>query len=153
MIAWQYPDLGPYPGKRIRDWTHVAIGWLVDELPRGPRISPTEIERVVESLLGFAKRRQPKLGVRAAVDVCFIAPCLSVQEFHRRLDAGLQITAEDCAQSFGEIFVPHLTRSKTLYCAPNLIFHFMKEHGYRPPQEFLDALEKFQPSDVPELEW
>jgi len=27
------------------------------------------------------------------------------------------------------------------YGAPNLIYHYMKDRGYLPPQEFLDALD------------
>ena len=29
-----------------------------------------------------------------------------------------------------------------IYAAPNLIYHYVAEHNYRPPQEFLNALRK-----------
>lgn len=29
----------------------------------------------------------------------------------------------------------------TIYAAPNLIYHYVRDHGYRPPQSFLTALE------------
>lgn len=36
-----------------------------------------------------------------------------------------------------------VVRSKqgVTYVAPNLIIHYIEKHSYRPPQEFLDALE------------
>jgi hypothetical protein len=30
--------------------------------------------------------------------------------------------------------------SGVIYAAPNLIFHYVKDHTYRPPQEFIDAV-------------
>jgi hypothetical protein len=29
----------------------------------------------------------------------------------------------------------------TIYAAPNLIYHYVRDHGYRPPKSFLTALE------------
>ena len=31
-----------------------------------------------------------------------------------------------------------------IYAAPNLIYHYMKDCGYLPPQEFLDELESMK---------
>jgi hypothetical protein len=31
-------------------------------------------------------------------------------------------------------------RSGVIYAAPNLIFHYVKDHAYRPPREFIDAV-------------
>ena len=38
-----------------------------------------------------------------------------------------------------EIRVPG--KAGKTYGAPNLIYHYMKDRGYLPPQEFLDALD------------
>ncbi len=32
-----------------------------------------------------------------------------------------------------------LSRMGTVYAAPNLIYHYVSAHGYKPPEEFLDA--------------
>ncbi|MCG8407087.1 MAG: hypothetical protein MI923_17970 [Phycisphaerales bacterium] len=32
-----------------------------------------------------------------------------------------------------------------IYAAPNLIYHYIKGHDYLPPQEFLDAVEQWEP--------
>ena len=29
---------------------------------------------------------------------------------------------------------------RILYAAPNLIFHYVRDHAYKPPQEFIDAV-------------
>ncbi len=39
-------------------------------------------------------------------------------------------------------------RSGDVYVAPMMILHYMEEHGYRPPEEFLDGLK-----DIGRLEW
>ena len=38
-----------------------------------------------------------------------------------------------------ELWVPG-TEKGTYFAAPSLIFHYMKEHGYKPPDKFLDAV-------------
>jgi hypothetical protein len=40
-----------------------------------------------------------------------------------------------------EIRVPG--KALRTYSAPNLIYHYMKDCGYLPPQEFLDALDSW----------
>ena len=32
-----------------------------------------------------------------------------------------------------------------IYAAPNLIYHYIKDHNYLPPKEFLDAVEQWEP--------
>lgn len=41
-----------------------------------------------------------------------------------------------------EICLPSLTE-KEFYASPTLIYHYITEHSYQPPQEFLDALDAF----------
>jgi hypothetical protein len=37
-------------------------------------------------------------------------------------------------------------RSGIHYACPNMIYHYMKDHRYRPPQEFIDAVLQMPPS-------
>jgi len=37
-----------------------------------------------------------------------------------------------------EIWVPG--KGNIVYCAPNLIIHYIRDHSYKPPQEFIDAV-------------
>ncbi len=41
-----------------------------------------------------------------------------------------------------EIYVP---ADEVMYSAPNLILHYMADHGYRPPQVFLEAVREVDP--------
>jgi hypothetical protein len=34
------------------------------------------------------------------------------------------------------------SKGKTIYAAPSLVYHYMKAHSYKPPDEFLHALEE-----------
>lgn len=38
----------------------------------------------------------------------------------------------------GQLRIPG--RDKTVYAAPTLIYHFIKDHNYQPPQVFIDAV-------------
>lgn len=40
-----------------------------------------------------------------------------------------------------EIWVPG--EGNIVYCAPNLIIHYIRDHSYRPPQEFIDTAMQF----------
>jgi hypothetical protein len=42
-----------------------------------------------------------------------------------------------------QIWLPSATSPQLIYAAPNLIYHYIVEHGYRPPDEFLDAVNSF----------
>jgi hypothetical protein len=48
----------------------------------------------------------------------------------------------------GEIRVPRKDGT-VVYSAPNLIYHYVVRHRYRPPEEFLDALRGDDPSHGP----
>ena len=41
-----------------------------------------------------------------------------------------------------EIWVPNQDKTK-IFAAPSLIIHYILEHGYKPPQEFIDAVINF----------
>jgi hypothetical protein len=47
----------------------------------------------------------------------------------------------------GELNIPSADRTK-LYNVPTMIIHYIEKHNYRPPEEFLKALEAF-PLDMP----
>ncbi len=42
-----------------------------------------------------------------------------------------------------------MSRAGKVYAAPTLIYHYMKNHNYRPPNEFLEALDEM---DLQKLE-
>ena len=54
--------------------------------------------------------------------------------------AGIQATYDGTTLLLGsaEIRVP--SRAGLVYAAPNMIYHYIKDHHYQPPQEFIDAV-------------
>jgi hypothetical protein len=53
-----------------------------------------------------------------------------------------------------EISIPSLNRDE-FYSFPSMIYHYITEHKYKPPQEFLDALTEFnldKPCDMDEAQ-
>ena len=42
-----------------------------------------------------------------------------------------------------EIWLPSANAPELIYSAPNLIYHYIVEHGYLPPDEFLEAVNSF----------
>ena len=58
---------------------------------------------------------------------------------HPKVKLGSQERSLGCA----EFWLPSLTAPGTFYSAPNLIYHYIVDHGYRPPDEFLEAVNRF----------
>jgi len=42
--------------------------------------------------------------------------------------------------ALGDAEIRVLGRNDRVFAAPNLIYHYVTAHGYRPPDEFLGAL-------------
>jgi len=115
-------DLTPYvylKKKELED--AVAVGWIEgDDLLRNSGKVPTEVIRLL-------KKYEIKNHCKG---------------FH---------SCEYCsdwgttrATGNGEIWV---VKNDTLYIAPYLIIHYIEEHSYRPPEEFIDAvLNGFRPN-------
>jgi len=51
---------------------------------------------------------------------------------------------------FAEIRV--FGRNGKIYAAPNLIYHYVTAHSYRPPDEFIQAVLEGRQPDTPEYE-
>lgn len=45
------------------------------------------------------------------------------------------------------IWIPSPITSDLYYAFPDLMYHYIKDHNYRPPDEFLVALKQFSPDD------
>ena len=119
------PDLSPYDldGKPTPDL--VCIGWLdpAHEYPRG-RVSDDLLERTLA--------------------LCILDPVRRMRGFHcspflQQPPFGLPAYYRGRRMLLGsaEIRVPGPKRS---YAAPNLVYHYMKDCGYLPPAEFVEAL-------------
>ena len=69
-----------------------------------------------------------------ACDLCWAPPCTFVHRDERRLLGTGEI----------RVFAPN----GDIFAAPNLIFHYMRDHDYLPPPAFVEALEEGRGSDL-----
>jgi len=54
----------------------------------------------------------------------------------------VRVERQGLSLSLGSAEIRVLSKSDSLYAAPNLIYHYMEIHKYRPPDEFLQALKE-----------
>jgi hypothetical protein len=67
----------------------------------------------------------------------------------------------DCDHKFGHrdvrglglgswlTWVRHPREARTLFCAPNLVLHYVLDHHYLPPRDFIEAVMAYRPGDLP----
>jgi hypothetical protein len=123
-----YPDLTPFEYKPD-EHAMLNVGWLSKEhpFPRGPvpKAFADELRRMAEVPVHLTR----------GCHVCdFCVPPADIIAVEPRY--------EDVWEMFrcgnGEVHV----RSETniVYCAPALVIHYVSEHQYQPPSEFIAAV-------------
>src|SRR5262245_47403847 len=124
-----FEDLSPYEYFPDRGESDILnVGWLSrdHEFARGP--VPLAF---VDELHRFAKLHV----LTAGKHVCeFCVPPLDVISMDQRYEA----VWEYFRSGNGEIRVA--AADGTVYSAPALLLHYVSEHQYRPPQQFIDAV-------------
>ena len=103
------------------------VGWLDSGAPFNKGRVDQEI---VERLLGLC---------RNPVNLCRGYHSCQYCERHPGI-LTMQLNGQNVALGNGEIRVSG--KDGVVYAAPTLICHYIQEHGYRPPDEFLFAVEK-----------
>lgn len=122
-----FPDLTPYSYKRsgIRDHT-VNVGWLEagQPYPKG-EVSP----EFIESIWRYC-----------------CAPVVRTRGFHEcdlcatRQKGQLQATREGNTLKLGTAEIRVFGPDGTIYAAPDLIYHYILDHKYHPPEAFIEAV-------------
>lgn len=111
----------------------IAIGWLEDKLPT-QSVDSGALSAAVDALLRIHAAHVdpwPSSMGRHGCGLCGMPPDAPVTEVVR--------DGQRFKLGAGFITVPG---SGFLYVAPSLIVHYILAHGYRPPSEFLAALER-----------
>lgn len=126
-----FPDLSPYSYFRHERGTW-NVGWLDADHPFETAAPSQEL---LDALWLFLKTPVVQTRGFHTCELCLRAPLpedkRSRSTIARRGDEQLQIgTAE--IRVFGERGVS--------YAAPTLIYHYVSEHHYKPPDEFVRAL-------------
>lgn len=131
-----YPDLSRYQNndKRSTDkiFTNVYnIGWLSRDhiFPLG-EVSQVWLDKLVSLILtrgiGF-------IYVERGIDKCsFCKESVDIP-----LSDGRSISL-----GISEVWIPSSLTDK-VFAAPDLIYHYIAEHRYKPPDEYLNAVEMF----------
>jgi hypothetical protein len=123
-----FPDLSPYAYSHHAQPGVVHVGWLdgVHEYPKG---------KVPEHLVAeMARLSMSPTELYRGFHVCEL--CRVPKNLKQAGDKAWWEWARPRASN-GEIRV---RRGEVTYAAPVLIVHYIEEHGYLPPQEYLQAI-------------
>ena len=123
-----YRDLTPYSffAPEI-DPKVLNIGWL-DAKHSFPQQEPSE--DLLDAL--FEKCLQSVNQTRG-MHVCQFCPSVLF---------GVEVSRNAKTTMLGSAEIRVEGEKGVIYVAPNLIYHYVAEHGYRPPEEFTNALLK-----------
>jgi hypothetical protein len=121
-----FKDLAPYVYlKGEPDNNVLTVGWLDGEH-------------------AFTKGLAPASALERVLALCF-KPVNQARGFHQSpflkpAPLGYPVEYKGRTMLLGSAEIRVLGRAGKSYAAPNLIYHYMKDCGYLPPLEFLDAL-------------
>lgn len=121
-----FQDLTPYTYLNREPVSNVlAVGWLDAEH-------------------GFARGAVPGGVLERVLALCF-KPVNPTRGFHQSpfiepALLGYPVEYKGRKMFLGSAEIRVIGQQGKCYAAPNLIYHYIKDCGYLPPQEFLDAL-------------
>jgi hypothetical protein len=126
-------DLSVYSSSNIEEKGAelVSVGWLDGAVafPVG-RVPQAVLDRV-KYLCVF-----DRIAITRGFHLCDIGQCAGLPPYPPPMAS---IDGREAILGSSEIRVA-APGGKLVYAAPNLIVHYMEEHGYLPPKEFLDAI-------------
>lgn len=126
-------DLAPYPasGPDEEGLVLVSVGWLDEAMPFA-------VGEVDQGVIERVKRRCvfSRVAVTRGFHPCNFGHCKGRPPYP---PLKAEVDGRAAALGSSEIRVVDSGKNR-IFCAPNLIIHYMEEHGYMPPQEFLRAV-------------
>jgi hypothetical protein len=130
-----YPDLSPYQYLASARRADVySVGWLeVGRAFAKGRVPP----HILDCILDLCAR---PVNWTAGLQICSLCP--RQESTPDKPVAGgvvMKHGGKDILVGSGEIWVKGGDRK--IYAAPTMIAHYIRDHGYQPPQAFLDAVE------------
>lgn len=139
-----FPDLSPYQygGSSVQE-NVVNIGWLdgAHAYPKGD-----VPERFVEKLWAFCRVAVDRSRGLHPCDFCDVGPYIppkpgtGIQCLMRRQANWVVVQRGEDILILGSSEIRVFGRDGTIYAAPNLIYHYIVEHQYRPPDVFIQAV-------------
>lgn len=115
-----------YDDEYRRDCEYIAVGWLGRYEPYPKGVVPDGFLDLLKSLAFGTRTRQTR-----GIHVC-----------EHCSDGYVEIEQDSDVMTLGsaEIWIP--ANDKKVFAAPNLIIHYVRDHGYLPPPEFIHAVMK-----------
>lgn len=110
----------------------INIGWLSADHPYSIGAVPEELVAKLTRLC--------RIGVRRTRGLHRCEFCVSPERSSRKPATSLHDEKGEFVVGGAEIRVP--SPSGVTFAAPDMIIHYVTDHGYRPPDEFLDALRR-----------
>lgn len=121
-----YPELSPYCYfESKRDPNLLNVGWLETPHPFPKKKAPEEL---LDAL--FEKCLQSVVATRGVHECQFCG----VPTF------GVEVSRHGRRIFLGNAEIRVEGKDGKVYAAPNLIYHYVSEHDYDPPKEFVEAL-------------
>lgn len=124
-----YTDLSPYE-YQDHDPAHrmVNVGWLGRGTAFETGVTTPEFRQEVLELIAHQD-----VNLTRGWHLCEFCDA----------EPGIEVACES-AQG-GKVFLGHseihvLGADDVVYAAPTMVYHYVDEHGYRPPQQFIDAV-------------
>ena len=122
-----YPDLSPYTYHRDGIATNtVNVGWLdcQYDYPRG-----SVGDDFLYKLWGFTRLRLIRMRGFHKCNLCL-----------SNTTSPLTVTNGDETLFLGASEIRVFGGNGVIYAAPNMLYHYIKEHSYEPPKEFINAV-------------
>jgi hypothetical protein len=134
-----FPDLSPYAYGREAHPGVVHVGWLAGThpYPKGPVQT-----RLIEKMKLLVKEPVELYRGKHVCDLCIAPP-----DLEKTFTSNGIVIDSNCSwarwvalrSSNGEMRVRY---GNVTFAAPVLIVHYIEEHGYLPPADFLKAIEE-----------
>lgn len=106
------------------------IGWLGKSSDHDINYSNLSLIDKLKCLL-----KRERVNLTRGITLCSLC---SKGENRIRVD----IDGDSLLLGISEVWIPNGVQNK-IFAAPDLIIHFIEKHNYRPPQEFIEAIESF----------
>jgi len=139
-----YRDLTEYRYTLPQPLPHVFnVGWLGKDEPYDVGAVPAQTMARLTDLIATQKTNLMR-GFHLC-ELCVQTGPFFIEVGDRRIyriEPHVIDVGNECIQlGSAEVWVP--SGNTVVYAAPNLIHHYITTHNYRPPQEFLDAIDAF----------
>jgi len=111
--------------------TVLAVGWIEAGRPFSTGVTPRAVVEHLNEHLAHSKRLREDSGI-TVFEACFCSICW---------DAGVGNSWDDwaekrsCPEESANIYIPF---QEGVYISPGLVIHYIQEHSYRPPDEFIE---------------